>query len=202
MAVSSCKQHPLNPHPWHVLAVAAIVFVLVGSNITAIRRLVYVRRRLQGPEGEVAVERPRRGETNPGKARVGAWTMFSRSILSSLVATFLDFVAVTLLVSGLAFLPWAATFFGCLIGGATNFGINRVWAFPGSRGAVGGQSLRYSVVSLSSAFLNAGGVALLLLVPTMDYRIAWLIARFAVYVAWNYPLNRDYVFPAVVRTGR
>jgi putative flippase GtrA len=128
--------------------------------------------------------------------------MFSRSILSSLVATLLDFVAVTLLVTGLAFLPWAATFFGCLVGGVTNFGINRVWAFPGSRGTVRGQGLRYSVVSLSSAFLNAGGVALLLFAPNMDYRLAWLLARFAVYVAWNYPLNRDYVFPPLVRASR
>jgi hypothetical protein len=34
----------------------------------------------------------------------------------------------------------------------------------------------------------------LLFLPGLDYRIAWVIVRVAVFLTWNYPLHRDYVF--------
>ena len=53
---------------------------------------------------------------------------------------------------------------------------------------------RYAFVSITSLMLNAGGVAVLLLVPAVNYLIAWALVRVAVFVAWNFPLQRDYVF--------
>jgi len=49
-------------------------------------------------------------------------------------------------------------------------------------------------VSATSALLNAGGVALLLLHPQLEVTVGWWLARGAVYFAWNLPLHRDYVF--------
>ena len=48
--------------------------------------------------------------------------------------------------------------------------------------------------SFTSALLNSGGVFVLLSLPALDYRIAWGVARVAVFLFWNYPLNRDWVF--------
>jgi hypothetical protein len=35
--------------------------------------------------------------------------------------------------------------------------------------------------------------------PSVDYRIAWVITRFVVFATWNYPLLRDYVFAPPLR---
>ena len=56
------------------------------------------------------------------------------------------------------------------------------------------QGARYLLVSASSAVLNSGLVALLLLLPAMPYALVWLIVRGLVFATWNYPLHRDYVF--------
>ena len=63
------------------------------------------------------------------------------------------------------------------------------------------QALRYTVVSTTSALLNAGGVGLLLLLSLPDYRAAWLAARVLVFLCWNYPLQRDYVYAATKDKG-
>ncbi|HEU4538786.1 MAG TPA: GtrA family protein, partial [Polyangiaceae bacterium] len=58
----------------------------------------------------------------------------------------------------------------------------------------GREATRFAFVSGSSALLNAGGVAVVLLLPRVDYRVAWAVARGVIFVTWNYPLMRDYVF--------
>ena len=44
---------------------------------------------------------------------------------------------------------------------------------------------------LSGLFGVGGGV---ILVPVLDYRIAWALVRGAVFLFWNFPLQRDYVY--------
>ena len=39
-----------------------------------------------------------------------------------------------------------------------------------------------------------GGVALALAFPLLDYRLAWVIVRGLVFLCWNFPLQRDYVY--------
>jgi len=89
---------------------------------------------------------------------------------------------------------WLATGGGAMVGAAINFTMNRVWTFKATTGAIQGQALRYSVVSLTSALLNSGGVALGGLLPSAGYQVAWVITRGAVFLLWNYPLQRDYVY--------
>jgi phosphatidylglycerophosphate synthase/putative flippase GtrA len=170
--------NPSDPRPPHTLAVLALVLLAVTTQFTAVTRLLFVMRAL----GKDYV-----GETMKSRGQM------IRSVISAGVATATDFGAVLMFVSVMNLDPWVATALGCLIGGAVNFAMNRAWTF-GSTGAPLGQASRYLFVSMSSALLNSGGVAVLLFVPALDYRIAWLIARAAVFVAWNYPLQRDYVF--------
>lgn len=165
--------------PDHRLAVLALLLLAVTTQFTAATRLLYVMRVL--------------GKDYLGETMKAGRGSVVKSVIAAVIATGADFLTVVLLVSALHFDPWMATALGCLIGGIVNFSINRVWTF-GSTGHPLGQASRYMFVSLSSALLNSGGVAVLLFVPVLDYRLAWTIVRGAVFLAWNYPLQRDYVF--------
>jgi putative flippase GtrA len=104
-----------------------------------------------------------------------------------------DFASVLGMVEKLSFSPVVATALGCVLGGVVNYSMNRLITFR-SQGAVAPQMARYTLVSATSALLNAGGVALLTLHPQLAYTLGWWLARGAVYFAWNLPLQRDYVF--------
>jgi phosphatidylglycerophosphate synthase/putative flippase GtrA len=159
------------------MVTGALLLLAVATQVTAARRFAHLVRKL-------SAQREASGNTS----------QMVRASISSLMATGADFVLVMGLVS-LAAPPWFATGLGCLLGAAINFGINRAWTFK-SDDEAGPQALRYTIVSTSSALLNAGGVALLLLIELPDYRAAWLIARVLVFIGWNYPLQRDYVYAA------
>ena len=173
---------PAATHPMHVLAVVGICLIAGSTLITAVQRAAHLIRALDSGD----------------RQRYASWMSAERGSLvrfgiSSAIATLADFVAVVALVDqGLP--ATAATFLGCGIGACVNFTINRFWAFDHNNEAFIGQMWRYGFASGTGALLNAGGVAVLLLLPSLDYRIAWTITRAAVWLFWNYPLNRNYVF--------
>ncbi|MDC0711312.1 GtrA family protein [Stigmatella sp. ncwal1] len=170
---------PEQKHPIHWLAVIGMVFVAVMSNVTALSRFRALVNALAPPP---ATARPRSG-----------LALFGFNAAAGAIATAVDFGAVLGMVEGLKFSPVAATALGCVLGGVVNYTLNRLITFR-SRGAVAPQMARYTLVSATSALLNAGGVALLTLHPQLAYTLGWWLARGAVYFAWNLPLQRDYVF--------
>jgi putative flippase GtrA len=109
------------------------------------------------------------------------------------VATGIDFAVVVALVQGMAINASTATLVGALVGAITNFSMNRIVTFRNGD-AIAPQATRYAVVSGSSALLNAGGVALLAFHPALDYRIAWWLVRGVVWLGWNFPMQRSWVF--------
>ncbi|MDR0966835.1 MAG: GtrA family protein, partial [Myxococcales bacterium] len=118
------------------------------------------------------------------------------NVMAAVIATGADFLLVLALVEMLpAFKssPGFATALGCLMGGIINFLLNRIVTFR-SKDAPLPQIGRYFGVSVCSMLLNAGGVALMVSLPNLDYRIAWWIVRGLVFVLWNYPLHSLYVF--------
>jgi phosphatidylglycerophosphate synthase/putative flippase GtrA len=166
--------------PRYPLVVFGIVVVGVTTHITAVQRLVYLLRALASDtEARIVFS------SGPG-------TVF-RGVVSASAATLFDFVVVVLLVSLTPLSPPAATLLGCVAGGLLNFSVNRVWAFM-VEGSYFQQGSRYLFVSGTSALLNAVGVAVLLLLPITDYRLAWLMVRVTIFLTWNYPLQRGYVF--------
>ncbi len=169
--------HEARPMYW--LTVGTVILLMVLSSGTALYRLAKVHNALGG--------RIFQNTNGTGKGSL------LRHTVSAIVATGLDFVAVLAIVSMLGAPAWLATALGCAVGAVTNFSLNRVWTF-GSKGNAGVQSWRYVLVSASSALLNAGGVALFMLHPELDYRIAWVFARVLIFLAWNYPLQKTWVF--------
>ncbi|MCC6522305.1 MAG: GtrA family protein [Polyangiaceae bacterium] len=163
----------------HWPAVAAIVFVGVLSNATAIFRLVSLMRAL-GARLTAVAGRP-----------IGS--QLGMHLFAAAAATFADYALVSVLVEHLGLPAAEATALGCVAGGALNYSLNRALTFF-SKDPKLPQIGRYALVSGTSAALNAGGVALAALHPALDYRIAWWLTRAVVYVAWNFPLQRGYVF--------
>lgn len=170
---------PNDPTPQHRMAIMSIVLLAVTTQMTAARRLLYGLRKL----GTV----PIKGWFSKSKGSL------LRNIISAIVATAGDFVAYYCLVNYAGMTPGVSTAIGCGFGAVINFTMNRIWTF-GSKSPPISQMARYAFVSFTSALLNAGGVTVLLLVPSAEYRVAWLLVRLAVFLAWNFPLQRDYVF--------
>ncbi|MFB1485052.1 GtrA family protein [Corallococcus sp. RDP092CA] len=169
---------PQEKHPMHWLAVAGLVFVAILSNVTAVSRFRTLVRALT-PKKPV---QPRSGVA-----------LFGFNAAAGAIATAVDFVAVLGMVEWAGLSPVWATVAGCVLGGVVNYSLNRVITFR-SQGAVAPQLARYTLVSATSALLNAGGVALLTLHPQLAYTLGWWVVRGVVYFAWNLPLQRDYVF--------
>jgi phosphatidylglycerophosphate synthase/putative flippase GtrA len=170
---------PGDPRPLHRVAVVGVVLTAAASHLTALQRLMHMMSGL-------GARQPLRWVTaNQGP--------FLRNTASAAGATALDFLLVLAIVTYADATAPLATAIGCVAGGLANYGLNRWWTF-GSTAAKLPEMWRYTFVSASSAALNSGGVAVLLLVPALDYRVAWILVRVAVYVAWNFPLQRSYVF--------
>ena len=172
---------PNDPHPPHRMAIAALVLLAVSTQLTALQRLIYLLAALG--------QRIRPDDFWSGGGPLG------RRMTASSLATALDFVVVLALVtSGVMLPPWA-TAVGCVVGGMLHFPLMRVWT-----GGPGGTRLpqmgRYTLVSVTSALLNSGGVLVMLFIPSLDYRLAWVLVRGAVFLAWSFPLQRSYVFTA------
>jgi putative flippase GtrA len=120
-----------------------------------------------------------------------------RSMLTSAAATASDFAAAHAL-HGVKIPATAATVLGCAVGGIVAFALNRYWAFHAREGRKRTQVARFLLVWATSAALNAVGVGLLLMLPGGGhFTHAWLITRGAVYLGWNYPLLRWFVFRRV-----
>ena len=120
------------------------------------------------------------------------WTAV-RVLVVSVLATLIDYGAVGLLIALLKVAVPVATLIGCVLGGVVAFVTARSWAFSG-RGAWLTQAWRYALVSGSSAVLNAGGVALVLLLPELENSVAWWLTRAFVWSMWTLPLTRNWAF--------
>jgi putative flippase GtrA len=116
-----------------------------------------------------------------------------RNAIAALVATGVDFCVFSVLIALGAWLPPVATFMGAAIGGLVNFVLNKTWTFSAS-GSTSTMARRYVTVSATSALLNSAVVLVLMWLPLPHATLAWLIARGLVFLGWNFPLQRDYVF--------
>ena len=119
---------------------------------------------------------------------------FSRYAATSALATTTDF-ALAGSLHALGATAAGATFFGCVAGGCVAFGLSRKWSFQAGSTPALPQILRFLLVWATSALLNSSGVPALL--PWVgSFAIAWALVRAAVYLGWNYPLSRWFVFAA------
>jgi putative flippase GtrA len=119
----------------------------------------------------------------------------TRSTLGSLLATASEFLFLPVLIHLLHIAPYIAYAVVQFIATAITFVLNRYWAFEASRaGSMAGQGLRYGLVFGGSLALNTGLPSLLHYHLHLQPVLAFAISQVVVYCAWNYPLNRYFVF--------
>ena len=118
-----------------------------------------------------------------------------RHHISSILATIVDYGLMIACVELARLDPVPATALGALAGAVTNFTLGRLFTFRGaSQSAVAGQSWRYALVSGASLALNTGGEHLFHDLLGLQYLVARVIVSVIVSNAWNYPLQRFFVF--------
>jgi len=116
--------------------------------------------------------------------------------LSSAVATGVDLAFFLVLIRVLScHVTWAA-FVSAALGGTTNFLINKYWVFRDGTPLRPETAARYALVSLANAFLVAGVVHLLAVVLGVHDLAAKALAAVVAFVAWSYPAQSWFVFPA------
>lgn len=120
--------------------------------------------------------------------------LWVRHYLAAIAATAVDYATMVALVELGHLDPVPATALGALAGAATNFTMGRVFTYRVADHPVGGQVVRYVLVSAASLVLNSGGEYLFNHVLGLQYLVARLVTSFVVSTAWNYPLHRFYVF--------
>jgi phosphatidylglycerophosphate synthase len=167
-------------HPPHRLAILAILMVAVTAHITAIQRLAALIRMLGGSNPERRRRRP------------------ARSVVVSAVASAADLGIASALHYFTEVGPSVATGVGCIVGALISFTLSKSWAFEAGGPALSNQVTRYAFASATTAFLNAGGVALILLL-NFPFLVGWFIVRAVVFATWSYPVQRDFVFGTVLR---
>ncbi len=194
-------------HPVHWLAVIAIVTLAVLSNAATIQRTVSVLKELRAAEQTAGLPAHRHRQHSralPGSALAGiAGTTIDFALFKILVSQLVIQTALpAAIIQSLGHQSWTgiATLAGCVAGGVLNFWTNRAVIFRAHALPAIVQAKRYALVSLTGALLNGGGVTLLMCTPALratpnNLIVAWVSTRVFVYIAWNYPLWRSYVFP-------
>ena len=116
-------------------------------------------------------------------------------MVTSLFTTALDFATLTGLVEGLHVNYVLATWLGTVVGSLSNFTINRVWAFDARSQPHAGQFFRFVIVQAAASLWHTAGVWALTRFVGIPYWESKVVISAAVYLGWNYPMNRWFVFP-------
>jgi putative flippase GtrA len=135
--------------------------------------------------------------TRPAEARTagaGSWRTLGRHQIGALAATAVDFGVMIALVQAAGMSPAAATAIGATLGGITNFMLGRAWVFRSHSGPVGGQAIRYALVSAAGAAWNALGEHVLADRVHVQYVLARALVSIAVSLCWSFPMHREFVF--------
>lgn len=114
--------------------------------------------------------------------------------MSSVVATFVDFTVMVTVVEALHISAVKATVAGAACGAFTNFMMARHFTYRVGETAAHTQVARFIFVASTSLALNGTGEYLLHSVLHLQYVVARVIVALIVSNAWNYPMQRFFVF--------
>jgi putative flippase GtrA len=119
---------------------------------------------------------------------------FLKAQASSFLATFFDFSTTFVLVGVFSWNPVAATIVGTVMGGITNFTVNRYWVFEANSKPANTQIMKYLLVWTGSMLLNAGGMHLLTALLELDYRLSKIVVSLLVGFGYNFLMQKKFVF--------
>jgi len=120
--------------------------------------------------------------------------VFLRANTAALIASLFDYAVTIAAVFFLDIHPVTAAVAGTVCGGVINFLLGRYWAFKETSASSTQQARKYFLVWTGNLLLNACGMYLLTIYMDMHYAAAKLTTAVIVAVAYNYPLQKNYVF--------
>ena len=119
-----------------------------------------------------------------------------RGAVASIIATAAEFALLPVLVHVANLAAWLSYLLVQFVANAISFTLYKYWAFEAAE--TGSLKIQY----VKQLVIFAGSLGLNTLLPSlMSYRLhvepvlAFAISTVLVYVAWNYPGNRYWVFP-------
>jgi putative flippase GtrA len=119
---------------------------------------------------------------------------FFKANAASLIASSCDFLVAVIMKELLSMDAVVASITGTVAGGIINFIICRFWAFNAAGMPVFTQGKRYFIAWCGNLLLNAAGAYVLIRSLDVEYKIAKIATSILVAVAYNYPLQKKYVF--------
>jgi putative flippase GtrA len=133
---------------------------------------------------------------NPKPERPKGFWQWMRHHAASIIAAVIDYLVMILGVEVLHLAPVAATPIGAFSGAVTNFTLGRRFTYRRTEAPAVGQAWRYAIVSGTSLGLNTAGEYLFHDLLHIEYLLARVITSVIVSNAWNYPMQRYFVFSA------
>lgn len=122
-------------------------------------------------------------------------TLF-RASLSSGVATAMDGIAYQMLLLFFTGSYGVAAFVGALLGGVTNFGINRRWVFETTSKRLRSQAFEYALTCLVTYAALQTFLFIFVEVFQTGVHAAWVPAKILAWLLVSYPVQRFLVFSA------
>jgi putative flippase GtrA len=122
---------------------------------------------------------------------------FFKANIASLTASFCDYLITIIFKELFALDAVRASMLGVIFGGIINFLIGRNWVFESKNLPAYNQAKRYFITWMGNLILNTAGVYLLTGPGGIHYIIAKLITSITIAVAYNYPIQKNYVFKKI-----
>jgi putative flippase GtrA len=124
-----------------------------------------------------------------------------RSAIASLIATGCELGLLSLLVRRFDVPHWVGYFSVQFVANAIGFLLYKFWAFrAGRQGSLPAQYVRQLVLFGVSLLLNTGVSSLFSYRLGLEPELAFVLSNVIVYLGWNYPGNRYWVFRSSVHT--
>ena len=120
--------------------------------------------------------------------------IFLKANISSLSASFCDYLITILLVKFLNADTMLGVIAGTIFGGLINFLIGRYWVFKAHNGIIGLQGKKYLLAWTGNLILNVSGLYLLIKLFKVQYMVAKITTLLFVALAYNYHIQKKYVF--------
>ncbi|SIS60546.1 Putative flippase GtrA (transmembrane translocase of bactoprenol-linked glucose) [Filimonas lacunae] len=120
--------------------------------------------------------------------------MFIKAQLTSLSASLIDNATAIVLQAACKVPKLYAGMAGVVIGGIFHFSVSRRWVFNASDKSRKDQIIKYIMVWSGNFFLNTAGIAILLRLTHLDFKIIKVLVSIVVGITYNYFLQKRFVF--------
>jgi putative flippase GtrA len=121
--------------------------------------------------------------------------VLAKSTIASIVATGTEFALLPILVHVLHVRDWLAYSSVQFVANAITFLLYKYWAFEAADiGRIETQYAKQLVIFAGSLLFNTAIPSLLSYRLHLEQTLSFLISQVVVYLAWNYPGNRYWVF--------